>query len=314
MTHPNSRSELGSRAQLVETALSFLNSCLVGHDSAVRRAFLCLVARGHLLIEDVPGVGKTTLARAMAELFGLQFHRLQMTNDLLPSDILGGPVFDPNTREFVVRKGPLFAEFVLADELNRASPRTQSAMLEAMAEGQVSFEGVTWKLPEPFVFVATQNPLFQSGTQVLPESQLDRFLMRISLGFPSEAAELELLQKGRVVPLRKPQFSKQDLLQLQSHAETIHLSETTARYIHSLLRSTRGSRSTGVSPRGGLALGRAARAEALLQGRDFVLPEDVQAVAASVLAHRWANSEIHHHEAEQQVEELVTKVPIPKLV
>ncbi len=264
---------------------------ILGKQDAIQQAVACLLARGHLLIEDLPGVGKTTLAHLLAQLFGLQFQRIQFTSDLLPADIIGATIYDRDAGSFHFHPGPVFAQLVLADEVNRATPKTQSALLEAMEERQVTVEGDTRALPEPFFVVATQNPGTQIGTFPLPESQLDRFLMRIQLGYPDRAAEHDLLMgRDRRELLREmqPMMAVEDLIALQRQVDQVHVANPIADYVQALMDHTRGSEQfhTGLSPRAGLALLRAARAWALLESRDAVLPEDIQHVFVSVACHR----------------------------
>ncbi len=272
-------------------ALSQLNQIILGKQTQLKLALACLLARGHLLIEDIPGVGKTTLALALARVLGLQFQRVQFTSDLLPADILGVSIYDTNTGTFRFHPGPVFAQLVLADEVNRASPKTQSALLEAMEERQVTAEGETRRLPEPFFVVATQNPSQQIGTFPLPESQLDRFLMRLSMGYPPPEAERALLMERERRDLLEsvhPALTPTQLLELQQQVRDIRTSPALLDYILALVQRTRevpGLRQ-GLSPRGGLALRRAAQAWALLEGRSGVLPEDVQAVFVAVVGHR----------------------------
>lgn len=272
-------------------ALSQLNQIILGKQTQLKLALACLLARGHLLIEDIPGVGKTTLALALARVLGLQFQRVQFTSDLLPADILGVSIYDTNTGTFRFHPGPVFAQLVLADEVNRASPKTQSALLEAMEERQVTAEGETRRLPEPFFVVATQNPSQQIGTFPLPESQLDRFLMRLSMGYPPPEAERALLMERERRDLLEsvhPALTPPQLLELQQQVRDIRTSPALLDYILALVQRTRevpGLRQ-GLSPRGGLALRRAAQAWALLEGRSGVLPEDVQAVFVAVVGHR----------------------------
>jgi MoxR-like ATPase len=275
----------------INDVLARLDSILLGKDRAVRLAFCCLLARGHLLIEDIPGVGKTTLAHALARIFGLEFRRVQFTSDLLPADVLGNAIFDPSSRQFVFHPGPIFAQMLLADEVNRATPKAQSALLEAMEEGQVTIDGQTHPLPSPFFVIATQNPQRQIGTYPLPESQLDRFLMRLQLGFPGRAAEKEMLageDRRDLIRHLPPLVSAEQLLAWQEQVQKLHVSSTVRDYILDLLeksRHTDGVRS-GLSPRAGLALQRSAQAWAFAAARDMVVPEDVQAVAPCVMAHR----------------------------
>ena len=272
-------------------ALQTLDRIILGKAEAVRLSLTCLLARGHLLIEDVPGVGKTTLAHALAQVLGLAWQRVQFTSDLLPADILGVSVFDAGSGNFTFRKGPIFTQLLLADEVNRASPKTQSALLEAMEERQVSVDVTTYRLPDPFFVVATQNPFEQLGTFRLPESQLDRFLMRISLGYPDAANERALLADGDRRDLlagMQPSMSAEGLRELQAAVQRVHTSPKLLEYVQALIAHTRQRPDVllGLSPRAGQGLVRAARAWALLAGRDMVVPEDVQAVFPSVAAHR----------------------------
>ncbi len=275
----------------LNAALAALDSIILGKGQALRLALSCLLARGHLLIEDVPGVGKTTLAHALAQVLGLSWQRVQFTSDLLPADILGVSVFDRATQKFEFRHGPVFTQLLLADEVNRASPRTQSALLEAMEERQVSVDGITHPLPEPFFVVATQNPQEQLGTYALPESQLDRFLMRIELGYPDprhERALLTQMDRREMLLRSRPAMDAPTLLQLQRQAAAVHVSEPLIDYVQQLVAATRARADLrlGLSPRAAQGLVRAARAWALIQGRDAVLPDDVQAVWPAVALHR----------------------------
>jgi MoxR-like ATPase len=277
--------------QLLAAAVAALDRIILGKPEAVRLSLACLLARGHLLIEDVPGVGKTTLAHALAQVLGLAWQRVQFTSDLLPADIIGVSVFDAAGGNFTFRKGAIFTQLLLADEVNRASPKTQSALLEAMEERQVSVDVTTYRLPDPFFVVATQNPFEQLGTFRLPESQLDRFLMRISLGYPDAANERALLAEGDRRDLlagMQPALRAEQLRELQATAQRIHVSPRLLEYVQGLIASTRQRTDVllGLSPRAGQGLVRAARAWALLAGRDMVIPEDVQAVFAPVASHR----------------------------
>lgn len=264
---------------------------IIGKDTQVRQALVCLLAGGHLLIEDVPGVGKTTLAHALAISLGLQFNRLQFTSDLLPADVVGVSIFEREKSQFVFHPGPIFTQVLLADEINRATPKTQSALLEAMEEHQVTAEGQTRQLPDPFFVIATQNPTHQVGTFALPESQLDRFLMCLSLGYPDAAAERALLlgeDRRSLLKAMTPVMQPQQLLQAQQALRQIHTSPALVDYVQSLAHATRQGDffAEGMSPRAAIALLQAARAWAALEGRDHVLPEDVQAVLIPVIAHR----------------------------
>jgi MoxR-like ATPase len=288
MTQVNTQSKL-------KALLSQLNSVIVGKSAQVQDCVACLLAGGHLLIEDVPGVGKTTLAHALARTFGLQFSRVQFTSDLMPSDLSGISIYERTSQSFVFHPGPIFAQVLLADEINRASPKTQSALLEAMEEKQVTIEGETRALPSPFFVIATQNPHDQLGTYALPESQLDRFLMRISLGYPDRAAERSLLTNGgtqgdtrTVVEALPALLTVTELAQLQQQVLQIHASEPLLNYLQDLIAATRSGSwfVQGLSPRAGIALLRAAKAQALLSGRDYVAPDDIRAVIVQTVAHR----------------------------
>jgi len=278
------------RTELTQ-AIARAAEVVLGKENQIRLALACLLARGHLLIEDLPGVGKTTLAHVLAKVLGLQFQRIQFTADLLPADILGVSIYQTDSKKFVFHPGPVFSQMVLADEINRATPKTQSALLEAMEERQVTADGVTRPLPTPFFVIATQNPHHLIGTFPLPESQLDRFLMRIEMGYPDRAAERALL-KGRdrreLVEALQPVIPAERLAHLQRLVSRVHTAEPLLDYVQNLLEATRraGEFAEGLSPRAGLSLVSAARAWALLAGRDRVLPEDVQAVAPAVVGHR----------------------------
>jgi MoxR-like ATPase len=271
--------------------LAQLNTVIVGKPAQLQDCVACLLACGHLLIDDVPGVGKTTLAQALARSFGLEFSRVQFTSDLLPSDLLGVSVFERSSEAFVFHPGPIFAQVLLADEINRASPKTQSALLEAMEEKQVTAEGQTRPLPSPFFVIATQNPLDQVGTYALPESQLDRFLMRISLGYPDRQAERALLVGGdrqKLLEHLPSLLSADELQQLQQQVQAIHTSAPLLDYVQDLVAATRTGRwfLQGLSPRAAIAVVRAAKAHALLSGRDYVAPDDVQSILPQTIAHR----------------------------
>jgi len=275
----------------LNACLDSVNQILLGKEPQVRLALTCLLARGHLLIEDLPGMGKTTLSHALANVLGLNFQRIQFTSDLLSGDILGTSVFDKDTGAFVFHPGPIFAELVLADEINRATPKSQSALLEAMEEGQVTIEGATRPLPEPFFVIATQNPASQGGTFALPESQLDRFLMRLSLGYPAKAAEKALLlgeARREMLPRLDAVLSHEQLATLQAEVPKVRASDALVDYVLRLVEATRTQPqfAFGLSPRASLALLAAARAWAFLASRDYVIPEDVQAVLPAVVGHR----------------------------
>ena len=271
--------------------LEAASQLILGKERELRLALACLVARGHLLIEDVPGVGKTTLAHTLARLTGLQFQRIQFTSDLLPADIVGVSIFDRETSAFRFHPGPVFSQLILADEINRATPKTQSALLEAMEERQVTADGSTLPLPDPFFVIATQNPANQIGTFPLPESQLDRFLLRIRLGYPDALAERALLMgadRRELLEARPPVITPADLLDMQRAAQGLHVADPLIDYVQALLSATRHHTEieTGLSPRAGLGLLSAARAWALIDGRDHVVPEDVQTLFPHVAAHR----------------------------
>ena len=272
-------------------AVDQINGLVLGKPREIRLAFATLLAGGHLLIEDLPGLGKTTLARSLAATLGLDFQRMQFTSDLLPSDILGVSIFDPNTREFRFHPGPIFTQLLLADEINRAPPRTQSALLEAMAENQVSVDGVGHNLPQPFFVIATQNPVDLAGTFPLPDSQLDRFLLRVRLGYPDAAAERAMLagsDRREMIAQVLPKLSTDDVLALRAAVARVHASEALVAYVQALLGESRRHRGVrvGLSPRAGIALLQGARALALIEGRGHALPEDVQALFVEVAAHR----------------------------
>lgn len=275
----------------VQSLQHALDGILIGKQHAVRAALACLLAGGHLLIEDLPGMGKTLLAHGLARVLGLSFTRVQFTSDLLPADVVGGAIFDRNQGTFRFQPGPIFTELLLADEINRATPRTQSALLEAMEEGQVTVDGQGHALPEPFFVIATQNPQSHAGTFPLPESQLDRFLMRIELGFPDPIAERELLRRGDRRPAIRdlvPVLNGAELVRLQAQVGAIGVSDALLDYVQRLVQATRsgGHYGAGLSPRGALDLLQAARAWAYTAGRPHVLPEDVQAVLPAVVEHR----------------------------
>ena len=300
----------------LQALLDQLNTVIVGKPAQVRDCVACLLAGGHLLIEDVPGVGKTTLAHALARSFGLQFSRVQFTADLMPSDLLGVSIYERARESFVFHPGPVFAQVLLADEINRASPKTQSALLEAMEEKQVTVEGETRMLPIPFFVIATQNPHDQLGTFALPESQLDRFLMRISLGYPDRAAERQLLdgadRRGMVDAMRG-MLSPVELQALQQKVLQVHAAEPLITYVQDLVAATRSGRwfLQGLSPRAGIAVMRAAKAQALLAGRDYVAPDDVQAILPQTISHRLLPVGDAGRGPMEQVRAMVETGPLP---
>jgi MoxR-like ATPase len=304
------------RHDRLKDAVNTVNQIIVGKEQQVKLAFSCLLARGHLLIEDLPGVGKTTLAHALATVIGVRYQRIQFTSDLLPADILGVSIYRRDQEKFEFHPGPIFAELVLADEINRATPKSQSALLEAMAEGQVTIEGVTHMLPMPFFVIATQNPLDMVGTFPLPASQLDRFLLSISLGFPEPEVERELLTaQDRISMLRDTQavISPDDVLQINKDCQKIHVSEALLDYVQALLAETRNSRwfNTGLSPRAGIAMLQCCKAYAFLEDRDFAIPEDVKAIFPGLARHRMTVPHGMEASVGEQISALLNQVAIP---
>ena len=296
----------------VTAIIDDLSSVIFGKKQQIKLALTCLFSEGHLLIEDLPGMGKTTLSHALAAVLGLSYQRIQFTSDLLPADILGTNVFNANEHTFTFHKGPIFSQVVLADEINRAGPKTQSALLEAMEEQQVTVDGTKYTLPNPFFVIATQNPLYQSGTYPLPESQLDRFLMRISLGFPPKEAEKQLILniKPRDYSQLPQRIDAKQLQQIQTLINQIVISSPVIDYIIELVTHTRQSAAFAgsLSPRASMALAKAAKSWAFIEGRDFVTPDDVQAVFASVCQHRLG---LHNESGEAQVNEILKTVAVP---
>ncbi|KYL34133.1 AAA family ATPase [Pseudoalteromonas agarivorans] len=296
----------------VTAIIDDLSSVIFGKKQQIKLALTCLFSEGHLLIEDLPGMGKTTLSHALAAVLGLSYQRIQFTSDLLPADILGTNVFNANEHTFTFHKGPIFSQVVLADEINRAGPKTQSALLEAMEEQQVTVDGIKYTLPNPFFVIATQNPLYQSGTYPLPESQLDRFLMRISLGFPPKEAEKQLILniKPRDYSQLPQRIDAKQLQQIQTLINQIVMSSPVIDYIIELVTHTRQSAAFAgsLSPRASMALAKAAKSWAFIEGREFVTPDDVQAVFASVCQHRLG---LHNESGEAQVNEILKTVAVP---
>ncbi len=296
--------------------LDQLNTVIAGKPVQTRNCVACLLAGGHLLIEDLPGVGKTTLAHALARTFGLQFSRVQFTADLMPSDLTGVSVYERDKAGFVFHRGPLFAQVLLADEINRASPRTQSALLEAMEEKQVTVDGETRALPTPFFVIATQNAHDQLGTYALPESQLDRFLMRLSLGYPDRGAERELLaghDRREMINALPSLLDAGELAQLQQQVLAVHAAAPLLDYVQDLIAATRSGRwfVQGLSPRAGIAVLRAAKAQALLGGRDYVAPDDVQAILPQTIAHRLVPISDANRGPIEQVRAMMEAVALP---
>ena len=311
-THASAENDAAGLAR----ALEVLETVILGKPAQLRLCLACLLARGHLLIEDVPGVGKTTLAHALAHVLGLAWQRVQFTSDLLPADIIGVSVFDRARQRFDFRQGPVFTQLLLADEVNRASPRTQSALLEAMEERQISADGTTYALPDPFFVVATQNPHEQLGTFALPESQLDRFLMRIRLGYPDAAHERALLRGGERRELLAgiaPLLSAAAMLRMQRTVRGLHLAEALLDYTQLLIARTRErpDLKLGLSPRAGQGLLRAAQAWAYLAQRTSVLPEDVQAVLPAVIAHRLEGRDAAARPGEELAREIIESAAVP---
>jgi len=299
---------------LVDTVAA-IERVIFGKGQQVRLCLTCLIARGHLLIEDVPGVGKTTLAHCLARVLGLEWTRVQFTSDMLPADIIGVSIFDRDTHKFQFRRGPVFTQLLLADEINRASPKAQSALLEAMEERQVSVDGITYALPEPFFVVATQNPHEQIGTYGLPESQLDRFLMRVSLGYPDPAAERRVLLQGERRELLHDTPSvlgPAQVLLLQREARSVHVSPALLDYVQALVARTRAQLPLGLSPRAAQGLLRAAQAWALIEGESAVLPEHIQTVFPAIAAHRLVALEGEAAERGSEIADaLIRAVPVP---
>ena len=298
--------------KLISAVLSSANQIILGKQQEVQLALCCLLAKGHLLIEDIPGVGKTTLAHTLARLLGLQYQRIQFTSDILPADIIGASIFDPETKTFRFHPGPIFNQMILADEINRSTPKAQSALLEAMEERQVTAEGTTHLLPRPFFVIATQNPIQSIGTFPLPESQLDRFLMRIQLGYPNRQAERELLKgksRHQLIEQLETELPIEVLEQAQTEASAVFVSDSLLDYIQGLIQYTRESNEFpyGLSPRAGLALLSASKAWAFMQGREAVIPDDVQQILPAVAGHRLRASV---SDSKSVVDKIINSVPV----
>ncbi len=313
---PFSKAETGKMHNLFLKIIKQIDLIILGKQKQVQLALCCLFAQGHLLIEDIPGIGKTTLAKVLAEILGLDFRRVQCTSDMLPGDILGVSVFEQKTGSFIFHQGPIFTQVLLSDEINRTSPKTQSALLEAMEEQQVTIEGKTYPLPSPFFVIATLNPLEQAGTFPLPESQLDRFLLRIKLGYPDRASEIKLLRGGGTQKMRKnirPLLTPEKVKQCQQMAAAIHVSDTLVEYVQDLLEFSRTAPDfhTGLSPRAGLSLIRAAQSWAFINGREYVLPEDVQKVLPFVATHRLHRVDTLTEMSSKELINLFLSVPVP---
>lgn len=320
---PSTRPTLAHGIEAAQRILDNVCQVLEGKRQVVELAVATMLARGHLLLEDVPGVGKTTLARALSASIGLEFRRLQFTSDLMPADVVGGFVYSQMSGEFTLRKGPVFTHVLLADEINRTTPKTQSALLEAMEERQVSLDGQTHALPQPFFVLATQNPQEFFGTFPLPESQLDRFLMRVRIGYPPPDVEREVLARRRhrdPMSTLAPVIGRDELIAVQAAVDSVRVHDEVIDYLHGLILATRSTPllSIGASTRGALALERAVRAYALVKGRVFAIPDDVKAVAVAVLAHRVrpagsrdGGAGPSHSDGERVVRELLHALPVP---
>lgn len=305
-----------SSTERLQLAVATVNQIILGKEQQVKLAFSCLLAGGHLLIEDVPGVGKTTLAHALATIIGARYQRIQFTSDLLPADILGISIYRRDLEKFEFHPGPIFSGLVLADEVNRATPKAQSALLEAMAEGQVTIDGETHALPNPFFVIATQNPLDLAGTFPLPDSQLDRFLLSISLGYPAPEVERELLtarDRATVLQETRPSLHPEDIILLNKECHDVYVSDALLDYVQALLAETRNSRwfDNGLSPRAGIALLRCCKSYAFLEGRDFAIPDDVKSVFPALARHRMTVPHGMEKSVEEQISGLLSQVAIP---
>jgi MoxR-like ATPase len=296
--------------------INFLSSYLHGKEKAIELTLICLFSKGHLLIEDLPGLGKTTLAIGIAKTLGLDYGRVQATSDLLPSDIIGVSIYNKNTNEFEFKPGPIFNNIILVDEINRATPKTQSALLEAMGEKQITVDGKTYKLPQPFFVISTQNPVEQYGTFPLPESQLDRFSMKISIGYPSREAEKEIIKGGsKREELYKiqPFISKEEIIKIQEEIKNVYVSDKIADYILDIVWATRESKylESGLSTRGTLAIVNTAKTNAYMEGRDFVIPEDIKKLYKYVIPHRVIFKPEYESQKEEIVKTIIESIPAP---
>lgn len=312
---PLTEASAGQIDQALSASIDAVAQIVLGKRQQISMALCCLLARGHLLIEDLPGMGKTTLSHTLGQVLGLEHQRIQFTSDMLPSDVIGASIYDKNSGEFRFIKGPVFAQLLLADEVNRTTPKTQSALLEAMEERQVTVDGVAYALPEPFFVIATQNPVSQSGTYPLPESQLDRFLMRIELGYPDEKAEREMLLKGsgrQQIAQLESCIGLQSLIALQARVDKVRASEVLLDYLQRLVNYSRTASdfAYGLSPRGTLALLQAAKSWALIEGRNHVIPEDLQTVLPAVAAHRLESSTSGQNSGKALVAQMLDTVAV----
>jgi MoxR-like ATPase len=313
------KNELKLVESFAEKLIIHLEKVIIGKHASLELMVLGLLSQGHILIEDVPGVGKTVMARSLAKSLGCEFNRIQFTPDMLPSDVTGVSIFNQRTRQFEFRPGPLMAQIILADEINRATPKTQSALLEGMEEKQITVDGMTHPLPKPFMVMATQNPIEYEGTFPLPEAQLDRFLMRIRLGYPSLSDEIKVLERQQYThPLEELEqiISVEELLEVQEIIKTVYLAPSIKRYIIELVRQTRNHSDIylGSSPRGGLGLFRTSQARAAIYGRNYVLPDDIKALSLPVLAHRVVinpAARLQNLTANEIIQEIVNSFPVP---
>jgi len=305
------------RNKKIHEAIKILSEFLHGKEKAIRLTFIAFFSKGHLLIEDLPGLGKTTLAIGISKILGLKFGRIQCTSDLLPSDIIGVKIYNKATQQFEFHKGPIFNNVVLVDEINRATPKTQSALLEAMGEKQVTVDGETYELPKPFFVIATQNPLEQYGTFPLPEAQMDRFLMKISLGYPSREAEKEIIKGGskrEEIYKLKPLFTREEILEIQEDIDKIYIDEKVINYILDIVEATRNHKmiAAGVSVRGTLAIAKTGKTNAYFKGRDFVVPDDIKELALYTIPHRIVLKEEYEHiPKEEIIKTILEEIVVP---